>query len=142
MPFTELIKNPCYKNSVLKMMGSVAGQIPSDTINLQEEHPRICIGFALADKTEKDSSLSPPFYITLIVHDQMIHNCLLDSGSSHNFMHKAVVYARNCFQTTRKQANIISNISIKQNRVFRVFKVFWLRSLMTRGNAFINPNKN
>ena len=31
------------------------------------------------------------------------------------------VYARNCFQTTRKQANIISNISIKQNRVFRVF---------------------
>ena len=32
-----------------------------------------------------------------------------------------IVYARNCFQTTRKQANIISNISIKQNRVFRVF---------------------
>ena len=50
MPFTELIKNPCYKNSILKMMGSVAGQIPSDTINLQEEHPIIFIGFALSDK--------------------------------------------------------------------------------------------
>ena len=34
MPFTELIKNPCYKNSVLKMMGSATSQVPSDTVNL------------------------------------------------------------------------------------------------------------
>ena len=34
------------------------------------------------------------------------------------------VYARNCSQTTREQGNNISTISIKQNRVFRVFKVF------------------
>ena len=52
------------------------------------------------------------------------------------------VYARNGSQNTREQANTISNISIKQNRVFRVFKVFWLRSFMTRGNTFINPNKH
>ena len=55
---------------------------------------------------------------------------------------KPSVYARNCSQTTREQANTISIISIKQNMVFRVFKVFWLRSLMKRGNAFINPNKH
>ena len=66
MPFTELIKNPCYKNSVLKMMGSAAGQIPSDIVNLQDEHPRIFIGSALADKNEKDSSSSPLFYITCL----------------------------------------------------------------------------
>ena len=93
MPFTELIKNPCYKKSVLKMMGSGAGQIPSDTVNLQEEHPRIFIGSALADKTKSDSNLSPPFYITLTIHDQMIHNCLLDFGASHNLMPKAVMEA-------------------------------------------------
>ena len=51
MLFTELIKNPGYKNSVLKMMGSTTNQIPSDTVNLQEEHPRIFIGSALVDKT-------------------------------------------------------------------------------------------
>ena len=34
MPFTELIKNPGYKNLVLKMMGSTTNQIPSDTVNL------------------------------------------------------------------------------------------------------------
>ena len=93
MPFTELIKNPCYKNSVLKMMGSAAGQIPSDTVNLQEEHLRIFIGSALTDKAERDSSSSPPFYITLTVHDQMIHNCLLDSSASHNLMPKSVMEA-------------------------------------------------
>ena len=69
MPFTELLKNPGYKNSVLKMMGSTTNQIPSDIVNLQEEHPRIFIGSLLADKTEKDSSSSPPFYITLILQD-------------------------------------------------------------------------
>ena len=79
MPFTELIKNPGYKNSVLKRMGSKTNQKPSDTVNLQEDHPRIFIGSTLADKTEKDSSSSPPFYILMTIHDQMIHNCLLDS---------------------------------------------------------------
>ena len=53
MPFTELIKNTCYKNSVLKMMGSVASQVPFDTVNLQDENPKIFIGSALAKKTEK-----------------------------------------------------------------------------------------
>ena len=65
MPFIELIKNPGYKNSVLKMISSTTNQIPSDIVNLQEEHPRIFIGSALADKTKTDSSSSPPFYITV-----------------------------------------------------------------------------
>ena len=34
MPFTELIKNPSYKKSVLKMIGSASSQEPSDTVNL------------------------------------------------------------------------------------------------------------
>ena len=61
LPFTELIKNPFYKNSILKMMGSAASEIPSDTVNLQEEHPKIFIGSALAEKTEIKSSSYPPF---------------------------------------------------------------------------------
>ena len=69
VPFTELMKNPCYRNPVLKMIDSTANQIPSDTVNLQEEHPKIFIGFALANKNESDSNSSPPFYITLNIHD-------------------------------------------------------------------------
>ena len=70
------------------MIGTPASQIPSDVVNLQEEHSTIIIGFSLAYKTENDSNSSPPFFITLTIHDQMIHNCLLDSGASHNLMPK------------------------------------------------------
>ena len=69
------------------------------------------------------------------LHFSHVHPSL----SWNHLQHIGPVYAINCSHTTREQANTISNISIKQNRVF---KVFWLRSLMTRGNAFINPNKH
>ena len=91
MPFTELIKNPCYKNSVLKMMGSATSKVPSNIVNLQEENPKFFIGSTLEEKTKNDASASPPFYITLTIHEQMIHNCLLDSGASHNLMPKVVM---------------------------------------------------
>jgi hypothetical protein len=32
-----------------------------------------------------------PFYITLNVHDHLLHNCMLDSGASHNMMPKAIM---------------------------------------------------
>ena len=69
MPFTELIKNPCYKNSVLKMIGSANSQVPTDTVNLQEENPKNFNGSALTEKTKNDASASPPFYITLTIHE-------------------------------------------------------------------------
>ena len=62
-------------------------------MNLQEEQPAIILGPTLSDKTENDSNSSPPFYITLTIHDQMIHNCLLDFGASHNLMPKVVMEA-------------------------------------------------
>ena len=75
------------------MIGSANSQVPSNTVNLQEENPKFFIGSALVEKTENDASASPPFYITLTIHEQMIHNFLLDSGASHNLMPKAVMEA-------------------------------------------------
>ena len=40
---------------------------------------------------EKDDNSSPHFYLTLNIHDKMLHNCLLDSGASHNLMPKKVM---------------------------------------------------
>ena len=37
----------------------------------------------------KDSC--PPFYISLNIHDKVLHNCLLDSGAFHNLMPKAMM---------------------------------------------------
>ena len=33
----------------------------------------------------------PPFYISLNIHGKILHNCLLDSGASHNLMPKAMM---------------------------------------------------
>lgn len=33
----------------------------------------------------------PPFYVTLTVHDKLLHNCMLDSGAYHNLMLKSVM---------------------------------------------------
>ena len=93
MTFTELMKNPSYKNSVLKMIGSANSHPLSNIVNLQEESPKIFIGLALAEKTENEAGASPPFYITLTIHEQMIHNCLLDLGASQKLMPKAVMEA-------------------------------------------------
>ena len=92
-PFTELMKNPSYKESVLEMIGSANNQPLSDTVNLQEENPKIFIGSDLAKKTENEASASPRFYITLTIYEQMIHNYLLDLGESHNLMPKVVMEA-------------------------------------------------
>ena len=53
-------------------MNSASNQPISDTVNLQEENPRIFIGSALAEKTENEAGASPPFYITLTVHEQIL----------------------------------------------------------------------
>eukprot|EP00253_Pinus_taeda_P016448 PITA_16448 len=34
---------------------------------------------------------SPSFYVSLTIHDKILHNCLLDMGPSHNLMPKAVM---------------------------------------------------
>ena len=40
--------------------------------------------------SDKDDSV-PPFYVSLDIHQQVLHNCLLNSGASHNLMPKVVM---------------------------------------------------
>jgi hypothetical protein len=39
---------------------------------------------------DRDNS-SPPFYTSLNIHDKVFHNCLMDSGESHNRMPNIVM---------------------------------------------------
>jgi hypothetical protein len=34
---------------------------------------------------------SPPFYTYMNIHDKALHNCLIDSGASHNLMPKSIM---------------------------------------------------
>ena len=42
----------------------------------------------IEDTNEEDS---PPFYVSLNVHDIILHNSVLDFGASHNLMPRVVV---------------------------------------------------
>jgi ribonuclease HI len=87
VPLLELMKTDPFRKTVLKALQSPAQVTSSDTINLEDENPAITIGPHIEDITDT----SPPFYISLNVHDKILHNCLMDSGASHNVMPKVVM---------------------------------------------------
>jgi hypothetical protein len=87
MPLVELAKNMIYKKLIAKMRNFFDVEIHVDVINLQDERPTIM--FILHIENTKDSVA--PFYITLIVHDHLLHNYMLDSGASHNLMPKVIM---------------------------------------------------
>lgn len=87
VPLTELMKNEPFKTSIMKVLQPPAYVGSSDVINLQDENPTITVGPHIED----GSDASPPFYISLNVHDKILHNCLMDYGASHNVMLKVVM---------------------------------------------------
>jgi hypothetical protein len=84
----ELPKNSVYKKQISKVINlSDIQRVKYDVINLQYERPTIMFG----PHIENDKDFVAPFYITLIVHDHLLHNCMLDSGASHNLMPKVIM---------------------------------------------------
>jgi hypothetical protein len=59
----------------------------SDVLNLEYDNPNITFG----PHFEGAKDTVAPFYITLNVYDQLLHNCMLDSGVSHNMMPKIIM---------------------------------------------------
>jgi hypothetical protein len=87
MPLTELIKHGEFKKRFSDLLKSEASCPSTDFINLQDEKPLVVLGPMVEDRDDS----SPPFYTSLNIHDKVLHNCLMDSGSSHNLMPKAVM---------------------------------------------------
>ena len=57
------------------------------TVNLQDDKPAV----VLSPTTKPADDNSPSFYVSLTIHDKILHNCLLDTGASHNLMPKVVM---------------------------------------------------
>ena len=79
VPLIELIKNKVYREASFKTFKNALSPIPSDEINLQDEKPTITVGSKNFDQPDDNSKYPPSFYVTLSVHEQLVHNCLLDS---------------------------------------------------------------
>jgi hypothetical protein len=62
-------------------------EIQADVINLEDDKPTIMFG----PHFENARYYVAPFYITLTMHDHLLHNCMLDFGASHNVMPKAIM---------------------------------------------------
>jgi hypothetical protein len=81
------MKNDRFKNTIMKVLEPPSHVTFFDTINLEEKNLAITIG----PHIENGSDISPPFYISLNVHEKNFHNCLMDSRASHNAMRKLVM---------------------------------------------------
>jgi ribonuclease HI len=103
IPLVELAKNPCYRKQITKMIGVSELESQSDVINLEDDRPNITFG----PHFEGSKDNIAPFYITLNIHDQLLHNCMLDSGASHNVMPK-IIMEKLGLQITRPYGNLYS----------------------------------
>jgi hypothetical protein len=87
VPLVELEKNPTYRKQIAKMINFSDTESQADVINLEDDKPNIIFG----PHFEGARDTVAPFYITLTVHDHLLHNCMLDSGASHNVMPKGIM---------------------------------------------------
>jgi hypothetical protein len=85
------------------MIGVSELEIQSDVINLEDDKPNINFG----PHFEGSKDNVTPFYITLNVHDELLHNCMLDSEASHNVMPK-IIMDKLGLQITRPYGNLYS----------------------------------
>ena len=86
IPLTELVTQDVYRSQVLKALN-----IGNDTniLNLTDEKPELLFGPKVEGKYQEGDV--PPFYVSLNIHEKILHNAMLDSGASHNLMPKVVM---------------------------------------------------
>ena len=60
-----------------------------DMVNLNDDTLELMFGPKIEAKFQEGTT--PPFYISLNIHDNMLHNAMLDSRESHNFMPKVIM---------------------------------------------------
>jgi hypothetical protein len=75
LPFNEICRNSEYRKQLIKMLKSDVASEFSDTVNLQDDSPTIIFGPRMEPNDENEV---PPFYVTLKIHDQNLHNSLFD----------------------------------------------------------------
>ena len=61
----------------------------TDTLNLTDDKPELLFGPEVEGKYQE--GVVPPFYVSLNIHEKILHNAMLDSGASHNLMPKVVM---------------------------------------------------
>lgn len=87
VPLIELVKGEVFRKPILDALELKASQAPTDYVNLQDDKPTV----VLSPMTKPTDDNSSSFYVSLTIHDKILHNFLLDIGASHNLMPKAIM---------------------------------------------------
>ena len=74
-------------------------------MNLSDDQPTLLFSPKIEGKFQE--GVVPPFYISLNIHDKILHNAMHDSGASHNLMPK-VVMERLGLEITRPYKDLYS----------------------------------
>jgi len=86
VPSIEPIKNEPYKSQINQTLNIVENE---DSINLFNDQPELIFGPDVNEKPLEGGV--PPFYISLSIHDKILHKEMLDSRASHNLIPKSVM---------------------------------------------------
>ena len=102
IPLSELAKHDVYRQQIQKSL-----QMPEvkDNVNVLDDTPELLFGPEVNGKSTHGSVL--PFYVSLHIHDKILHNAMFDSGASHNLMPKAVMEKLN-LDITRPYEDLFS----------------------------------
>ena len=87
VPLLELVRSEVFRKPILEALELKATQTLTDYVNLQYDKHTV----VLSPMIEPADNNSPSFYVSLTIHDIILHNFLLDTRASHNLMPKAVM---------------------------------------------------
>lgn len=102
IPLSELAKHDMYKQQIKKSLQLTNSK---DDVNVLDDTPELLFGPEVDGKTIVTGVL--PFYVSLHIHDKILHNAMFDSGASHNLMPKAVMERLN-LDITRPYKDLFS----------------------------------
>lgn len=80
------MKNNVYRSQDIKTWKIEEGK---DTVNLSDDQPKLLFRPEVEGKSQ-DGNV-PPFFVSLNIHDYILHNVMLDSGASHNLIPRAIM---------------------------------------------------
>jgi ribonuclease HI len=86
VPVSEIMKIPSQREKLLKAMNEPAKSII-------QKQPAVTYQDApvILQNWDRTNEKNLPFYLSLLVSDKVLHNCMLDSGASSNVMTKKVM---------------------------------------------------
>ena len=86
IPLSKLAKHDVYRQQINSSL-----QMPEnrDVVNVLDDQPKLLFSPEVDGKTVNGGVL--PFYVSLNIHDKVVHNAMFDSGASHNLMPKSMM---------------------------------------------------